>query len=172
MDETQVGYELGRFGDAQVAGGHQREVAGDLVVVEFTAHAVPHCLEELVMSQVLDLQEGVGAGDVLRGLVKEPAQEGILEPVPEVGAGAEGIGERVQGEHPQGFERLDLVGEGADYSWVIEIAALGDLRHEQVVLDQPAQGLGVGGVQAQPFGRMRGQPCPGGGMIPLPPGFT
>ena len=92
----------------------------------------------------------------LARLVIKPPQHGVLETVPKLVAGAHRIGEGVKGEQDQVLHGLNLAGEIADDRRVVQVAALGDLRHGQMVLDDQAQGVGLGAVQSQPAGDAQG----------------
>src|SRR5271169_1887054 len=85
------------------------------------------------------------------------AKQQVFEAVPQLVAGGLGIDKGVQGEHGQGFGRLDLLGELPDDRRVIQIAALGDTGHLQVELDHEVQGLGSCLVEVEAFRGAQGQ---------------
>src|SRR5207244_10765060 len=59
--------------------------------------------------------------------------------IPELVTGSLGIGQRVKRKHDQVFPGLHLSGEVADDGRIFQIAALRDLRHCQVMLDERSE---------------------------------
>ena len=97
------------------------------------------------------------AGHQPHGFVVKRPEQLILEPVPELVAGGLGIHEGVQRQEREVLEGLDLLGKIPDHGRVIQVAALGNARHEQVMLDHQAQGMRGGAVQAEAPRHAHGQ---------------
>jgi len=101
-------------------------------------------------------QEQGAAAQFLVGFVVKPPEEGILESVPGLVAGRQRIGHGMQGEHAQVFHGLDEVGKVADDGGVLQVAALGEVSHGEVMFDEEPQGMGGGAVQVQASGDFNG----------------
>lgn len=83
------------------------------------------------------------------GAVMEGPEEGVLEAGPEGVGGAHGVREGMEREDGEVLRGLDLACKGGDDGGVVEVAALGDLDHEEVELDGAPEGVGGGGVELE-----------------------
>ena len=83
------------------------------------------------------------------GLVVEPAQQLALPAVPGAGPDGADVGHGQHQQQLQPLRALHDVGEVADGLGVADVAAEGDRAHQQVVLDEPGDGLGLGRAQAE-----------------------
>ena len=134
-DQAEIAHDRRQSAEHQIMRGHQGEMAADLVLLDFARDLGAHLLHDLIAPLFFLLQGRTRSGEILGGLVEQTPQERIFEPIPQTRAGAQGIGQGVQREHAQGFERLHLIGEGADNRGIVEVATLGNLDHEQMMLD-------------------------------------
>jgi hypothetical protein len=94
-------------------------------------------------------KQGVSAGDHRLRLEVELAQELALPAVPGAGPHGADVG---HGQHQQELQPLGALhgpGEGADRARVGDIAAEGDVAHEQMVLDEPGDGFRLGRAHAK-----------------------
>ena len=102
----------------------------------------------------LDLR--VAAGEQRLGLVIERAQQLALPAVPDAGADGADVGDGQQRQQLQPLRALHDLGEILAGLGVGQVAALGDVAHRQVLLDQPGHRLGLRGrkaeARAQPAG--------------------
>ena len=85
----------------------------------------------------------VAAGDQRLGLVVQRAQQLALPAVPHAGAHGANVGDGQQQQQLQPLRALHHVGEVADGLGIGQIAALSDVAHRQVLLDQPDDGFGL-----------------------------
>ena len=90
------------------------------------------------------------AGQHRLGLVIQRAQQLRLPAVPDAGADAADIGGGQDGQQLHLLDRLHHGGEILDGLAVRQVARLRHRRHGQMLLDQPRDQFGVGGVEAEP----------------------
>ena len=93
---------------------------------------------------------GMAAGQHHLGLVIEGAQELALPAGPDPGTDRLDVGDREHEQQLQPLHGLHHAGEGLDRLRVGEVAALGDGRHQEMMLDEPGRGLGFGRIEAEP----------------------
>ena len=89
------------------------------------------------------------AGQHLEGVGVEAAQQHRLPVVPDAGADAADVADGQHGQQLQPARALDRGGEVAGGARVGQVALLGGVRHQQVVLHQPDHELGVLGVEPE-----------------------
>ena len=89
------------------------------------------------------------AGQDLEGLGVEAAEQHRLPVVPDAGADAADVADGEHGQELQPGRALDRAGEVAGGARVGQVALLGDVGHQQVVLDQPDHELGLLLVEAE-----------------------
>ena len=92
---------------------------------------------------------GEAAGQKQLGLVVERAQQLALPAVPDAGPDAADVADGEHQQHLQPLDRLHRGGEIVDRLAVVEVARLGGHRHQQMMLDQPGDGLGIGAARAR-----------------------
>ena len=113
-------------------------------------------------------QGRVPAAEQRFGLEVEGAEQLALPAGPHAGPDRADIGDGQHEQELQPFAALHQGGEIANGLGVVEVAALGELTHGQVMLDQPRGGLGLGRVQAKPRAELAGDPRADDRMILVP----
>ena len=98
---------------------------------------------------LLAVDRRMAAGEHNLGLPIERAQKFALPIVPDARSDGADVADGKNKKHFEAFERLHAVGEGRDGCVVAEIAPLRGIRHDQMVLDQPGHGLGLGFREAE-----------------------
>jgi len=88
---------------------------------------------------------------MFHGPAVEHLEQRILKTIPQLGAGPLGIGERVQRQHHQVLGGLNLRGETPNDTRIVNVAALRDLDHGEVMLNDEAKRVGCGAVEPQAF---------------------
>jgi hypothetical protein len=91
----------------------------------------------------------VAAGEHRLGLVIERAQELALPAVPDAGADRLDVADRQHEKHLQPLEALHHRGEIEDGLPIVEVARLGGHRHQEMMLDEPGDILGLQRRQAE-----------------------
>ena len=87
------------------------------------------------------------------GLVIERAQELALPAVPDAGSDGADVGDRQQQQQLQPLRALHDVGEVADGLGIGNVAALRDVAHHQVLLDEPGDRLRLGRASVRGAGQ-------------------
>ena len=91
----------------------------------------------------------MAAGQHHLGLPIEGAHQFGLPVVPDAGADRADVADRQDEQHFQPFERLHLMREGEDRLAVAKIAPLRRIGHDEMVFDEPGDGLGLGVAEAK-----------------------
>ena len=99
------------------------------------------------------------------GLEIERAQELALPAVPDPRPHRADVGDGEQQQQLQPLRALHQRGEIAHRLRIVEIAALRDLAHGEVVLDQPHRRLGLRGVEPEARAQLAGDAGAGDRMI-------
>ena len=86
------------------------------------------------------------------GLLVEHAQQLALPSIPDARADSLDVADGQDEHTAQPFDRPYDLGEHVDGSAVGQIAHLGDVRHHQMVLDEPADELHLALGEAEAFG--------------------
>ena len=105
----------------------------------------------------LDLHKpGVARQQIARPAVKFLVQS-VLETVPERLAGPQRIGNRMQRQQFEMFNRAHLLGKCTDHGGIVQVPLLRCLHHRQVHLDDQAESVGGRIVQFQSLGHLERQ---------------
>ena len=110
-------------------------------------------------------ERGVAAAEQRLGLEIERAQELALPSGPHAGPDGADVGHREQQQQLQPLPALHQGGKVAQGLGVVEVAALGEQAHGEMMLDQPGGGLGLGRREAEAGPELAGNAAAGDGMI-------
>ena len=135
--------------DLKIARRQAREMRLQLLFADGRSHEPADLPGQRLAVFFLGANEGGAARELLHRFVVEQQQQRILEPVPQLVAGAERVGHRVEREQFQVLGALNLRGKIADDGRVVQIAALGNLAHGQVMLDDQSQRVRGGAVEVE-----------------------
>ena len=158
--------------DLEVARGQGGEVGLNFLLAQVLGRDAPDFLQQQFALLFFRAGELGAASHQLEGFVVQRAEQQVFEAVPQLVAGGLGIDKSVQGEQGEGFGRLHLLGELPDDRRVIQVAALRDAGHQQVVLDDEPQSLGGGVVEVEAFGDAEGQVAAGLGVVAVAVGLA
>lgn len=169
---AEVGDDFLRRIDAEVTFGEGVEVGVEFIAAEAARFEAEHFGGEQLALFFLELMFDGAIGEEVAGFVVESKEQAIFEAIPEVVAGAEGVGEGVEGEDGEIFDGLNLFGEGFDDGGVIEISALGDLGHGEVVFDDDTERVSGGAVEVEAACDVDGDDAAEFGVAGFGEGFT
>ncbi len=115
----------------------------------------------------LAVDRGMAAGEHDFGFPVKRAQQLAFPAVPHAGTDRPNVADGQDQQHFQPLDGLHQLGEAFDGAPVAEIAALGDIGHDEMVFDQPGRRLRLRLVQAQTRAELARDRAPRSGMILL-----
>ena len=165
MHQPEIGGDVFHSKAAEIAGGSNSKWAWTSSSASSLVTACHTFFPQTFQVAFLCLAKDHGPGHVLLRPVEQGKQERILEAVPELITGCQRVRQGMQGEHAQVLFGLDLGGEVANDVGVVEVSPLGDLGHQEMVLDEPDERIRHSLIQVEAAGNVGGKAGTAAGVV-------
>src|SRR5439155_26696839 len=143
VGEREVGQDFFGRVNLEIARGQTGKVGQQLFRVDGPGQQAADVVGEQLALFLLGANERRDASELAHGFVEEQQQQRIFKPVPQLVARAERVGKGMESEQPEVLSALDFGRKTADDGRVVQVAALGNLAHVEVVFDDQPQRMGV-----------------------------